>query len=104
MILLVSPQTKAKKIDIKRQFDHDIGQVLMDSGKMKQVILNLLSNAVDFSPEGGKIVLVTKNCTEKGKPEVIHIDRVRFSKLTKELITRSTCFVVSSILVDSSND
>jgi signal transduction histidine kinase len=74
MILLVSPQTKAKKIDIKRQFDHDIGQVLMDSGKMKQVILNLLSNAVDFSPEGGKIVLVTKNCTEKGKPEVIHIE------------------------------
>jgi signal transduction histidine kinase len=74
MILLVSPQTKAKKIDIKRQFDHDIGQVLMDSGKMKQVILNLLSNAVDFSPEGGKIELVTKNCTEKGKPEVIHIE------------------------------
>ncbi|MES0445648.1 MAG: ATP-binding protein [Desulfobacterales bacterium] len=74
MILLVSPQTKAKKIDIERQFDPDIGQVWMDSGKMKQVILNLLSNAVDFSPEGGKIELVTKNCTEKGKPEVIHIE------------------------------
>ncbi len=74
MILLVSPQTKAKKIDIKRQFDPDIGQVWMDSGKMKQVILNLLSNAVDFSPEGGKIELVTKNCAEKGKPEVIHIE------------------------------
>ena len=74
MILLVSLQTKAKKIDIKRQFDPDIGQVWMDSGKMKQVILNLLSNAVDFSPEGGKIELVTKNFTEKGKPEVIHIE------------------------------
>ncbi len=74
MTLLVSPQTKAKKIDVKCQFDPDIGQVWMDSGKMKQVILNLLSNAVDFSPEGGKIELVTKNCTEKGKPEVIHIE------------------------------
>jgi len=74
MILLVSPQTKAKKIDIERQFDPDIGQVWIDSGKMKQVILNLLSNAVDFSLEGGKIELVTKNCAEKGKLEVIHIE------------------------------
>jgi len=74
MILLVSPRTKAKKIDIECQFAPDIGQVWMDSGKMKQVILNLLSNAVDFSPEGEKIELITKNCTEKGKPEVIHIE------------------------------
>jgi len=41
---------------------------------MKQVILNLLSNAIDFSPQGEQIELITKKCTEKGKPEVIHIE------------------------------
>jgi signal transduction histidine kinase len=45
MILLVSPQSNAKKIDVVRQFDPDIGQVWIDSEKMKQVFLNLLSNA-----------------------------------------------------------
>jgi signal transduction histidine kinase len=74
MILLLSPQSNAKKINVTRRFDPAIKKVWMDSEKMKQVILNLLSNAVDFTPEGGKIELITKNCIEKGKPEVIHIE------------------------------
>lgn len=74
MILLVSPQSNAKKINVTSRFDPAIEQVWMDSEKIKQVILNLLSNAVDFTPEGGKIELITKNCIEKGKPEVIHIE------------------------------
>jgi len=74
MILLVSPQSNAKKIDISRQFDPNIGQVWMDSEKMKQVVLNILSNAVDFTLEGGKIELITKNCTEKKKQATIRIE------------------------------
>ena len=74
MILLVSPQSNAKKIKVSRQFDPDIMQVWMDTEKMKQVILNLLSNAVDFTPKGGKIELLTKNYTDRGKPEVVQIE------------------------------
>jgi signal transduction histidine kinase len=74
MILLVSPESKAKKIEVVRQFDPNIGQVWMDSEKMKQVILNLLSNAVEFSPKEGRIEILTKNCTEKGKPKSIRIE------------------------------
>ncbi len=73
MILLVSPQTNAKKIDVIRQFDSEIGQVWIDPEKMKQVFLNLLSNAVEFTPEGGKIEISTRNRIEKGKPESIRI-------------------------------
>jgi signal transduction histidine kinase len=46
----------------------------MDSEKMKEVILNLLSNAVEFTSEGGKIEFVTTQCIEKGKPSTICID------------------------------
>ena len=74
MILLISPQSNAKKIKISRQFDPDIGQVWMDSEKMKEVVLNLLSNAVEFTPEGGKIEFVTTHRIEKGKPATICIE------------------------------
>jgi signal transduction histidine kinase len=74
MILLVSPQSNAKKINVSRRFDPNIEEVWMDSEKIKEVILNLLSNAVDFTPEGGKIEFATKNCVKKGRPDTICIE------------------------------
>jgi signal transduction histidine kinase len=74
MILLVSPQTNAKKVDVIRRLDSEIGQVWIDPEKMKQVLLNLLSNAVEFTPEGGKIEISTECHIEKGKPESIRIE------------------------------
>jgi len=74
MILLISPQSNAKKIKVSRRFDPNIGQVWMDGEKMKEVILNLLSNAVEFTPEGGKIEFVTAHSIEKGKPATICIE------------------------------
>jgi signal transduction histidine kinase len=74
MIFLISPQSNAKKINVIRRFDPAIEKVWMDSEKIKQVILNLLSNAVDFTPEGGKIELITKNCTKKGKQATVNIE------------------------------
>ena len=46
----------------------------MDSEKMKQVILNLLSNAVDFTPEGGKIEILTAKSSIGGGREGIRIE------------------------------
>jgi signal transduction histidine kinase len=60
MILLVSPQSNSKKIQILRQFSPDIPPVWMDTEKMKEVVLNILSNAVDFSYEGGIIRIATR--------------------------------------------
>jgi len=74
MILLVSPHSHAKRIEISRQFDSDIGQVWMDTEKMKQVVLNLLANAIDFTPEGGKIKLVTRHFKERGKSSFVRIE------------------------------
>jgi signal transduction histidine kinase len=60
MVLLLSPQSRAKNIEVIRSFDPRLGAVWMDSEKMKQVILNILSNAVEFTPEGGKIEITTR--------------------------------------------
>lgn len=74
MILLVSPQSNAKNIDVIRQFDPAVDLVWMDAEKMKSVILNLLSNAVEITPEGGRIKFTTRNDNEKGKPAMIRIE------------------------------
>ena len=74
MIFLISPQSKAKNIDIIHKFDTSIGEVKMDSEKMKQVILNLLSNAVDFTPEGGRIEISTEKESMNGSRKDIRIE------------------------------
>lgn len=60
MILLVSPESNAKKIEMIRRYSPVVHQTWMDSEKMKEVVLNLLSNAVEFTPEDGKIEISTK--------------------------------------------
>jgi signal transduction histidine kinase len=74
MIFLISPQSKTKDIDIVRKFDTSIGEVKMDSEKMRQVILNLLSNAVDFTPEGGRIEISTAKEFMNGSKESVRIE------------------------------
>jgi len=74
MILLISPQNHAKKIEVVQKFDPEIGQVWLDSEKMKQVFLNILSNAVEFTPQGGKVEISTKNLAENGMQKGIRIE------------------------------
>jgi signal transduction histidine kinase len=75
MVLLVSPQSKGKKIDVSLHFDPSAETLWMDTEKMKQVILNLLSNAVEFSPEGGRIDITThmKEDPKRGRSLCIEI-------------------------------
>ena len=74
MILLVSPQSKTKKIEMRTDFDSDVGMVHMDSEKIKQVILNLLSNALEFTPGGGTIEVSTQRALTKEGPANIIIE------------------------------
>jgi signal transduction histidine kinase len=74
MILLISPQSNAKHIKVYRKFDPDIEQVWMDAEKMKQVILNILSNAVEFTPENGKIECITTHITENEGMDRVQIE------------------------------
>jgi len=74
MILLVSPESNAKKIEVIRRYSPAIHQIWMGSEKMKEVVLNLLSNAVEFTPENGKIEISTRKIPAADGLENIQIE------------------------------
>lgn len=46
---------EVKSIDVQLELTPDIGKVLGDVNRLQQVICNLLTNAVKFTPAGGKV-------------------------------------------------
>jgi len=49
----------ARKIDVSCEFEQDPCSVRADSDRIEQVVINLLDNAIKFTPEGGRITLET---------------------------------------------
>jgi len=48
---------EVKNIDVSCEFEEDRCMVRADSDRIEQVVVNLLDNAIKFTPEGGKITL-----------------------------------------------
>lgn len=58
-IQLLEPQLRRNQIEILRNYDPDSPPVFGNSGKLQQVFTNLLLNARDSIPEGGRITVST---------------------------------------------
>ena len=55
MLMLVRERAERRAIVLARTIDEHLGMMHGDERKVKQVLLNLLSNALKFTPEGGRI-------------------------------------------------
>jgi len=49
-------------IDIENELDTNLGEVRMDPAQVQQILFNLVLNARDAMPQGGRIVVETANC------------------------------------------
>jgi signal transduction histidine kinase/ActR/RegA family two-component response regulator len=56
----VRPAADAKSIDIATRVDANASAVSGDPGRLQQVVWNLLSNAVRFTPNGGRITIAVE--------------------------------------------
>jgi len=56
---LISSECRKKSIKIVKDLDDSLPQILIDRHKLKEVLINLLQNAMQSMPEGGVITVVT---------------------------------------------
>jgi signal transduction histidine kinase len=50
-------EIKARSLTCKLEISQDVGDVAVNSPKMRQVLINLLRNAIEVSPEGKEVVV-----------------------------------------------
>ena len=58
-VSLVQPQANAQRVIIRTSLSANVPQIVADLRSIKQIALNILSNAIRFTPAGGQIVVST---------------------------------------------
>ena len=82
-LTFVKQQAFKKRIQLNMKLPQDLGGILLDQRRMRQVLINLLTNAVKFTPTGGKVTLEVYD-------EPLEIDFVDHKSLSAILQPSST--------------
>jgi len=59
VLAMLATQANAKRIELKLDRHGAVGELLADRRRLKQLVLNLVSNALKFTPTGGQVLLGT---------------------------------------------
>jgi PAS domain S-box-containing protein len=70
----IRPQVEAKAIRLETALDASAGLVRGDPFRLQQVVWNLLTNAIKFTPEGGKVEVRLSSEASNGQKEVRSAD------------------------------
>jgi two-component system NtrC family sensor kinase len=61
-------------IDIQVSFDPDLPKTMADEGQMSQVFINIILNALDAMPEGGKLTITSRQIHDEAGKDLILIE------------------------------
>ncbi len=69
-LTLFEPRIRQAGVDVRRSWDPKVGRVLCNAGELRQVLANLVGNALDAMPEGGVLDLLTRRVGSEIQIEV----------------------------------
>jgi two-component system cell cycle sensor histidine kinase PleC len=61
---IMEPYAREREIEVERQIDIDL-PVVLDPTKIRQCVLNLISNAIKFSDPGGRVTISVEPCKDR---------------------------------------
>jgi two-component system sensor histidine kinase BaeS len=61
----LSAQAESKRISLDFELAPDLPHVLADEDRTVQILVNLVGNAVQYTPEGGKIIIAAKQANDE---------------------------------------
>lgn len=71
---LVAVDRRLKRLDVVSELEADLPSLLLDADQLQQVMMNLLLNAGDSTPEGGRLTVRTRHDRSLGAVEVTVTD------------------------------
>lgn len=70
---IMQPLADRKNIELTHSVAPELEDVFQDRGKLQQILNNLLSNALKFTPEGGRVSVRARTCDQE-RMEILVID------------------------------
>lgn len=58
-VSIVQPQANGQRVIIRTALSQAVPNVVADMRSIKQIVLNILANAIRFTPSGGQIIVST---------------------------------------------
>jgi len=65
-VALLEPRVRAKRIELTTDIPEDTPRIMADRDRLFQIALNILDNAVKFTPEGGRVTISGRAAGEDG--------------------------------------
>ncbi|MGE5267285.1 MAG: sensor histidine kinase [Deltaproteobacteria bacterium] len=66
-VRLLKLRAQSKDVEIAEDYDESLAQVWADQRALRQICLNLLSNALKFTPKGGRVTVTVGPTTDGGQ-------------------------------------